>query len=84
MRRAQAILETARAAQSPTIIVGGTNDLALVATWEIDLWGRIKRTVEASGASAEASVADLAAATLSMQAQVAQSYFQLRVQDDGI
>lgn len=84
VRRAQAILETARAAQSPTIIVGGTNDLALVATWEIDLWGRIKRTVEASGASAEASVADLAAATLSMQAQVAQSYFQLRVQDDGI
>ena len=84
VRRAQAMLEAAKASQSPSIFIGGTNDLGLVANWEIDLWGRIKRTVEASGANAEASIADLAAARLSMQAQVAQSYFQLRVQDDGI
>lgn len=84
VRRAQAVLETARATQSPSIFIGGTNDLGLIANWEIDLWGRIKRSVEASGASAEASIADLAATKLSMQAQVAQSYFQLRVQDDGI
>jgi NodT family efflux transporter outer membrane factor (OMF) lipoprotein len=84
LRRAQVMLEAARASQSPSIFIGGTNDLGLVANWEVDLWGRIKRTVEASGANAEATAADLAAATLSMQAQVAQNYFQLRVQDEGI
>lgn len=84
MRRGRAMLETARAAQSPTVVAGGKNDLGILANWEIDLWGRIRRTVEASGANAQASVADLAAATLSMQAQVAQNYFQLRVQDAGI
>lgn len=84
MQRSLAMLETARAAQSPTVVAGGRNDLGILANWEIDLWGRIRRTVEASGASAQASAADLAAATLSMQAQVAQNYFQLRVQDTGI
>lgn len=84
MRRGRAMLEAARAAQSPTVVAGGKNDLGILVNWEIDLWGRIRRTVEASGANAQASVADLAAATLSMQAQVAQNYFQLRVQDADI
>ncbi len=84
MQRSLAMLEAARAAQSPTVVAGGRNDFGILANWEIDLWGRIRRTVEASGASTQASAADLAAATLSMQAQVAQNYFQLRVQDTGI
>jgi NodT family efflux transporter outer membrane factor (OMF) lipoprotein len=47
-------------------------------SWEIDVWGRIRRLVESSRASAQASEADLAAAQLSAQAEVAQDYFLLR------
>lgn len=55
--------------------------LPLDLTWELDLWGRIRRGVEASQASAQASEADLAAAILSAQAALAGNYFQLRVLD---
>lgn len=83
-RRARALVEMARAAQSPTVAAGGTNDLGVRVKWEIDLWGRIQRNIEASGATAQASEADLAAATLSMQAQVVENYFMLRMQDAAL
>ena len=50
-------------------------------SWEIDLWGRVRRTVEASQASAQASQSDLASATLSAQSLLAQEYFLLRTVD---
>ena len=50
-------------------------------SWEADVWGRIRRSVEASRDSAQASEADLAAARLSAQSDLAQDYFLLRVQD---
>jgi NodT family efflux transporter outer membrane factor (OMF) lipoprotein len=50
-------------------------------SWEIDIWGRVRRNVEASTATAQASAADLALLRLSAQAQLAQTYFQLRMQD---
>ncbi|WP_454751584.1 efflux transporter outer membrane subunit [Cupriavidus necator] len=53
----------------------------LGATWEIDVWGRVRRQVESSEASAQASQADLASTLLSTQATLAQSYFLLRVAD---
>ncbi|EJN02051.1 efflux transporter outer membrane subunit [Herbaspirillum sp. YR522] len=53
----------------------------LDASWEADIWGRVRRSVEASSASAQASAADLAAARLSAQAALAQNYLQLRVLD---
>jgi NodT family efflux transporter outer membrane factor (OMF) lipoprotein len=56
-------------------------NLPLDLTWELDLWGRIRRGVESSQAGAQASAADLAAATLSAQAQLAANYFQLRTLD---
>ena len=58
-----------------------TYSLGLDASWDIDVWGRIRRSVEASVATAQASAADIAAARLSAQAQLAVDYFQLRVAD---
>ncbi len=55
--------------------------LPLDAAWELDIWGRIRRGVEASEAGAQASAADLAAATLSAQAELASDYFQMRILD---
>lgn len=64
--------------------VGNSYNVALDATWEIDLWGRLRRTLEASEASAQASAADLEAARLSARALLAEDYFMLRVQDAQI
>ncbi len=50
--------------------------------WEIDVWGRIRREVEASYASAQASAADLAAARLSVQSALATDYLDLRINDE--
>lgn len=56
-------------------------DIGLDARWEIDLWGRVRRQIEASRAGEQASAADLENARLSLQAQLATAYFQLRVAD---
>ena len=55
--------------------------LPVDATWAPDVWGRIRRSVEASRANAEASAADVGAARLIAHAEVAQDYFQLRALD---
>ncbi|HMK59918.1 MAG TPA: efflux transporter outer membrane subunit [Dissulfurispiraceae bacterium] len=46
-------------------------------SWEPDIWGKVRRTVEASEANAQASSADLESLILSLQAELAQNYFQL-------
>ena len=51
-------------------------------SWDVDLWGRIRRQIEAAHADAQASAGDLANATLSAQAMVAADYFQLREADE--
>jgi len=48
------------------------------ASWEPDIWGSVRRNVEATTASAQASAALLAATRLSAQASLAQYYFELR------
>ena len=63
---------------------GGTSTahaLSFDGTWEADLWGRVRRTVEASEAGAAASAADLESVRLSLVAELAQDYFQLRAAD---
>ena len=57
------------------------HSLPVDVSWELDVWGRIRRTVESSQATAQASAADLEAATLSARAELAQDYFQLRSLD---
>jgi NodT family efflux transporter outer membrane factor (OMF) lipoprotein len=51
-------------------------------SWVPDVWGRVRRIVESDTASAQASAADLASARLSIQAQLAQDYFELRIADE--
>lgn len=46
-------------------------------SWEPDLWGGIRRQIESSAASAQASAADLANTRLSLQGMLAVTYFQL-------
>jgi NodT family efflux transporter outer membrane factor (OMF) lipoprotein len=46
-------------------------------TWEVDLFGRVRRSVEAGMASAQASAADLEGARLAVQAELAADYFTL-------
>jgi len=75
--------------RSPTGVTGGTTagrvltnrSASLSSAWEVDLWGRLRRTVESVEANAQASGADLAAARLSVQAELAADYFQLRALD---
>lgn len=57
------------------------HDIPFQASWVPDVWGNIRRAVEANEAGAQASASDLAAARLSAQATLAQSYFQLRALD---
>ncbi len=53
------------------------NLLSADVSWELDLWGKIRKTIEANRAKAQASEADLEGIRLSAQAQLAQDYFQL-------
>lgn len=52
--------------------------------WEPDVWGRLGRTVTGAEAGAQASRADLQAATLSAQGELAVDYFNLRVLDSQV
>ena len=52
------------------------------AAWELDIWGKVRRSVEASKASAQSSAATLEGVRLIAQATLAQSYFQLRALDE--
>ena len=50
-------------------------------SWDLDVWGRIRRTIESNAANAQASAADVANARLSAQAQLAVAYFNMRAAD---
>ncbi|CAN5136474.1 efflux transporter outer membrane subunit [soil metagenome] len=98
-RQAAAIARQARAALLPTAglsastgrsnngnVVGPSNSssVSVNASWELDLWGRLRRNVEANAANAEASAADMAAARLSLQAEIISDWFSLRIADQQI
>jgi NodT family efflux transporter outer membrane factor (OMF) lipoprotein len=54
------------------------DDDMLQASWELDLFGRVRRSVEAANANTKAAVEESRAMTLSALAELAQTYFQLR------
>jgi NodT family efflux transporter outer membrane factor (OMF) lipoprotein len=58
--------------------------LNLQASWEPDFWGRVRRSVEAAGALAQADSADVASVDLSLHAELASGYFQLRGIDSQV
>ncbi|MBP2194840.1 efflux transporter outer membrane subunit [Pantoea cypripedii] len=64
--------------------VSNSHQAELSASWELDLWGKLRRTLEENKASAQASAAELANITLSAQSELAQDYFQLRIMDEKI
>ncbi len=52
--------------------------LPLDSSWEPDVWGKVRRTAEAARSQAQASAADLANTALSLHAELAMDYFQMR------
>ena len=68
---------------SPNASTGSSGDLllSLDMSYEIDLWGRVRRTVAAARIEAQATAADLETAQLSLQAELAMDYFELRAAD---
>ncbi len=68
---------------APTLANGGEGDFTLPveASWEIDLWGRIRRSVAAAKEETQASAGDVAAVRLSLHAELAIDYFELRSAD---
>ncbi|HJV86726.1 MAG TPA: efflux transporter outer membrane subunit [Noviherbaspirillum sp.] len=60
---------------------GNNVQLSLGATWEPDVWGRLRGAANSASASAQASAADLASAKLSAQGELAANYFSLRLAD---
>lgn len=54
------------------------HSVAVDAAWELDLWGRVRRSVEAADADLGASEADVRAASVTVAAEVATTYVELR------
>jgi NodT family efflux transporter outer membrane factor (OMF) lipoprotein len=71
----------APARSGPSNDIATSHSLTANLNWELDVWGKIRRQTESGNAGAEASAADLEAARLSLQSELATSYFQLRVND---
>jgi len=71
-----------RTSTSSTVSRSGNNvQLSIGGTWEPDVWGRLRATVNNASASAQASAADLASAKLSAQGELVTNYLSLRLAD---
>jgi NodT family efflux transporter outer membrane factor (OMF) lipoprotein len=59
----------------------GDLQLPLQLNYEVDLWGAVRRNITAAREQSQATAADLQTALLSLQAEVAMDYFELRAAD---
>jgi multidrug efflux system outer membrane protein len=73
--------QTRGAASSSRGSTFNTFSVPLDASWELDLWGRVRREVEGARARLTASADDLESTKLAIQAEVAIDYFSLRSLD---
>ena len=73
-RNASPTATTSLTAQNPN----NSASLSLNASWEVDLWGRLSQASRGAASALQASADDLAAARLSAQATLTQTYFSLR------
>ncbi len=93
-RQAQALIAEARSGYFPTLgatgsftrskgsaVTSNSASLEPSISWDLDVWGQVRRSVESSVAGAQASAAELANARLSAQATLATTYFNLCYQD---
>lgn len=60
-----------------TSSTGNDYSVSGAVSWEPDLWGRVRRSVQGSQAALQASAADVAAVRLSLQSTLAQTYFRV-------
>ena len=75
-------LQTGSASGSGVAVKSYTDySLPFDASWEPDLWGRVRSSVRANVFAAQASAADLQSVRLSEQAELAVDYYELRAQD---
>ncbi len=69
----------------PTVSTNGSTysdfQIPVELSYEVDVWGRVRKTVESQRGQAQASAADLATVNLSLHAQLALFYFQARSLD---
>jgi NodT family efflux transporter outer membrane factor (OMF) lipoprotein len=78
---APSVSRTRTSQNKPSVTAAQTNNdliLPIDVSYEPDVWGRVRRTVEAVRSEAQASAADLASTDLSLHAELALDYFQLR------
>ena len=90
-RQALALINEARAGLFPTVNGTGSATRSSTAgtiltaeasgTWTLDVWGEVRREIEAQQAGAESSAANLANATLAEQSALALAYVQVREAD---
>jgi NodT family efflux transporter outer membrane factor (OMF) lipoprotein len=76
---------TGPAALSTTGVAGAestTYTPQLSGTWDLDVWGKVRRQIESNASAAQASAADLANVKLSQQALLATAYYNLRAEDE--
>jgi NodT family efflux transporter outer membrane factor (OMF) lipoprotein len=71
------VLTNPPGAAAPVPVTGTTYSASGDASWELDVWGRVRRNVESSGASVAAAQNDLENVRLSMQAELAVDWYLL-------